>query len=318
MNKIPGKSWRQSPVAYYIAAIWRSIILPPFVRRWQKNLCIRNWEERPDAEIIRNRVNYYNNLHCSIEASANAKPIRNVRLKDTHSRYWFDLMRYFRGIDSEKKVDFINGDTWENPDSPVICKARRLDEKATHCVLFNMDSLRHFTNVSDYIPFEDKDNILFFRGDIHGKPHRIKFFKLWASHPDFNIGDTSRNWHSPWPAEKVPITEHFRHKYILALEGNDVATAVQWIFASNCVPVMTRPTVESWLMHGAMIPGLHYIEISPDFSDVAEKIAYYNAHPDEARSISEASKEWISQFADPQRESIISHLVADRYCKYVK
>ena len=292
--------------------------MPHFVRRWQKALCLKDWEKRPDAEIIRKRVNYYNRLRQPIEASSLSKPIYNIRLRNSHSRYWFDLMRYFRGLDPKKKVDFINGDTWENPDFPVICKARRLDEKAAHCVLFNMDYLRHFTHVRDFIPFEEKKNVLFFRGDIYKKPNRIHFFELWASHPDFNLGDTSDRWQSPWPGEKVSIPEHFRYKYILALEGYDVATAVQWICESNCVPVMTRPSVESWLMHGAMIPGVHYIEISPDFSDVADKIAYYNAHPEEARRISEASKEWISQFANPRRESIISYLVAERYCKYVK
>ena len=73
---------------------------------------------------------------------------------------------------------------------------------------------------------------------------------------------------------------------------------------------MTKPTVESWLMHGAMEAGVHYIEIKDDFSDVEEKISYYNAHPEEAKRISEASKEWIGQFSDPRRESIISYLVA--------
>ena len=111
----------------------------------------------------------------------------------------------------------------------------------------------------------------------------------------------------------MKIEEHFSYKYILALEGYDVASALQWIMASNCIPVMPRPTTEGWLMHGALIPGIHYIEIADDFSDAEEQIAYYNSHPDEAKQISEASKEWARQFEDKKRESIISYLVAERY-----
>ncbi len=216
------------------------------------------------------------------------------------------------------RLPCISGDTFENPEVPVLCKARRLDDKIDNCVLFNMDKYRHFTNINDNIPFEEKANVLFFRGEIHGKPHRIRFFEKWANHPNFNIGDISRNWQSPWSATKVSIPEHFRYKYILVLEGNDVATSLQWVCESNCIPVMIRPTVESWIMHGAMISGVHYIEISPDFCDVADKIDYYNSHQDEARRISKASKEWIKQFSDSKRENIISYLVAERYCRYVR
>lgn len=312
-NKETGNTAGKSIFLYYLAGIWRSILLPRFIRRWQMKLCLHNWEKRPDADIIRARVEYYNRLSPGQMPGEDAKPLHRLTLRNTHSRYWFDLMRYFRAFPSRMKISIINGDTHENPPYPVVCKARRLDDKVSNCVLLNMDSLRHFTKVTDLLPFEAKEDKLFFRGDILNKPNRQRFFEMWASHPDFDLGDTSGDPASRWPAPKVTIADHFRYKYILALEGHDVATALQWICDSNCVPVMTRPTVESWLMHGAMLPGVHYIEIKPDFSDTAEKIAYYNAHPEEAQSISEASKQWLRQFADPSRENIISYLTASKY-----
>lgn len=66
-------------------------------------------------------------------------------------------------------------------------------------------------------------------------------------------------------------------------------------------------------MHSKLIPGVHYIEIADDFSDVEEKIEYYNARPEEAEKISKASKEWVAQFNDKKRENIIHYLVADRF-----
>lgn len=308
-----GKTIKKSVFMYYAASVWRTLLTPRFVCKWQMEQCLKDWEKRPDADYIRQRVDYYNPLTKPYTPPRNWREIRNIKLKDSHSRYWFDLMRYLRAFPKHMKAEFINGDTWENPREISLCKARRIDDKASHCILFNMDSLRHFTHVKDYIPFEEKEDKLIFRGEIHGKPHRIRFFEKWAGQPGFDLGDTATNWDSPWPAKRIPIPAHFHYKYILVLEGNDVATALQWIGESNCVPVMSRPTVENWLMHGAMKPGVHYIEINPDFSDVAEKIEYYNAHLEEAKRISENSKEWMSRFYDKKREQIISYLVLKKY-----
>lgn len=63
----------------------------------------------------------------------------------------------------------------------------------------------------------------------------------------------------------MSIPEHFKYKFILALEGYDMASSLQWIMASGCVPVMPKPTVEGWLMHSQLVAGRHYIEIAPTF-----------------------------------------------------
>ncbi|MDE7159610.1 MAG: lipopolysaccharide biosynthesis protein [Muribaculaceae bacterium] len=309
----PGSVSRPPALVYNLTSLWRTCILPRFVRRLQRRLCLRGWERRPDADEIRRRVDYYNPLRSPFTPGEDSRPIADIKLKDSHSAYWYDLMRYLRAYPTQSRVDFIDGDTWSNPDHPVFAKARCLDSKAGHCALLRLDSRRHFMKVDDRIPFEQKKDILLFRGEIYGKPSRLKFFEMWADEEGFDLGDTSRRNPSKWYKPPMSIPLHFHCKYILALEGNDVASSLQWICSSNCIPVMPRPTKESWLMHGAMIPGKHYIEIRPDFSDVKEKIAYYNAHPEEARAISEASKEWMRQFSDPRRENIISYLVADRY-----
>lgn len=310
-----GKVRKQSAIAYNIKAIWRTKILPRFIRRLQMRMLLSGWERRSDAGIIRHRLDYYCPESASINPDSGAKAVSAVKLSQTHSCYWFDMMRYLRAFPKSLRISFIDGDTHENPDFYSIGKARRLDSKKGNVALMKLDSRRHFIKVEDNIPFRDKKGILFFRGDVDDKQNRIRFFEKWGSDPRFDIGDTSPRKRSEWMKPRVPVEEHFRYKYILALEGNDVATAVQWICASGCIPVMCRPTVESWFMHGLLQPGVHYIEIKPDFSDVAEKIEYYNAHPEEAESISRASREWATQFDDPRRESIISYLVAKRYLR---
>lgn len=73
------------------------------------------------------------------------------------------------------------------------------------------------------------------------------------------------------------------YKFIMALEGNDVASNLKWVMSSNSIAVMPRPTCETWFMEGKLIPNYHYIEIKPDFTDLEERLKYYIEHPEEAQ-----------------------------------
>ncbi len=306
------RTGRTNNQLYYLVGGWR-MLLPRFVRRWQRRLLLRRWQQRPDADYIRGRVDFYCRVAEGRALGGKARPIKDFRLKGTPSRYFFDLGRYVKGFPGEAGIDYMTTDVWENPDTPTLMKARRLDGKAENCALLNLDCRRHFIRPVDPVPFEEKKPVLFFRGEIDGKPHRIRFFEMWAGNPLFDLGDTTRKNRSRWFAPMVKLTDHFDYQFILTLEGNDMASALQWVMASNCVPVMPRPTVEGWLMHSRLVPGVHFIEIKPDFSDVGEKIKHYTDHPDEAAAISRASKEWAAQFLDRRRESIISYLVVERF-----
>ncbi|MBD5310286.1 MAG: lipopolysaccharide biosynthesis protein [Bacteroides sp.] len=308
-----GKVRKTPMVLYNFMSLWRTIVLPRPVKQLQRKLCLWGWENRPDAQEIRRRVDYYYPSDATFITSPEDREIGEIKLSDSHSAYWYDLMRYLRAFPQKARIDFINGDTHENPSHSVFGKARRLDEKRGNVALMNLDRRRHFLKTEDNIPFLEKEAKLFFRGDVDAKENRRRFLERWWGHPLFDLGDTSPRTNTEWHTPRVRIEDHFRYRYILALEGHDVASALQWICASNCIPVMTRPTVESWLMHGRLQPGVHYIEIADDFSDAAEKIAYYNAHPEEGKAIARASKEWMEQFSDSKRENIIHYLVAERY-----
>ena len=41
----------------------------------------------------------------------------------------------------------------------------------------------------------------------------------------------------------LTIREHLDYKFIMALEGNDVASNLKWVMSSNSIAVMTRPTL---------------------------------------------------------------------------
>ena len=112
---------------------------------------------------------------------------------------------------------------------------------------------------------------------------------------------------------KNTIREHLYYKFIIALEGNDVASNLKWVMSSNSLAVMTRPTCETWFMEGTLVPGVHYVEVKEDFSDLEEKLLYYINHPDEAQQIINQAHSYIAQFKDEKREELIQLMVMNRY-----
>lgn len=113
--------------------------------------------------------------------------------------------------------------------------------------------------------------------------------------------------------EKKTIKEHLDYKFIMALEGNDVASNLKWVMSSNSLAVMTKPTCETWFMEGTLIPDYHYVEVKEDFSDLEEKLQYYISHPDKAEEIIRNAHEFVRQFQDKKRETLISLLVLEKY-----
>lgn len=141
--------------------------------------------------------------------------------------------------------------------------------------------------------------------------------EMYFHHPMCDLGDVSKNTADPaeWRTEKKTINEHLDYKFIMALEGIDVASNLKWVMSSNSIAVMPRPTCETWFMEGTLIPNYHYIEIKPDFSDLEERLNYYIEHVDESLEIINHAHEYVSQFKDKRRENLISLLVLDKYFK---
>ena len=180
-----------------------------------------------------------------------------------------------------------------------------------------LDKVRHFIFVNDKKTFESKKNMVIFRGKVKGKTSRKKFMEMYFHHPMCDLGDVSKNTTDPkeWQTEKKTIQEHLDYKFILALEGNDVASNLKWVMSSNSIAVMPQPTCETWFMEGTLIPNYHYIEIKPDFSDLESRLQYYIEHIDEAQEIIKHANEYVKQFKNRKRENLISLLVLEKYFK---
>jgi hypothetical protein len=109
------------------------------------------------------------------------------------------------------------------------------------------------------------------------------------------------------------MQEQLESRYIISIEGRDVATNLKWIMASNSLCLMPRPQMETWFMEGTLIPDVHYVELTSEFSNLDEKIEFYDKYPEAAEVIIKAAHDYVAKFLDDERELYISLLVLQKY-----
>ncbi|GAA0758432.1 glycosyl transferase family 90 [Psychroflexus lacisalsi] len=121
-----------------------------------------------------------------------------------------------------------------------------------------------------------------------------------------------------WIVSRMTIEEQLNYKFILSLEGNDVASNLKWVMSSNSLAVMPKPKFETWFIEGKLIPNFHYILIKDDYSDLEECLNYYIQNPEEALQINENAKAYVAQFQNKFNEDLLSLLVMKKYFKKTK
>ncbi len=320
MNRVRFKykliSGKNSKFFYYFCN-FLSLLIPNNFYRWKYQRMLKSWEKREDYPYILDRVNYYCKLDGQTDLPENASTLSELCRKGHRSVYFFDSYQYIRGFKSSLRWCFQFGDVREIPTFPAVVKSRPVAENNKNSVLLNMDKVRHFVFLKDWIPFRKKKDQVIFRGDVDGKPWRIRFMETWFGDEACDLGDVgSRIVNPSWSVKKLTLYEHLRYKFIMAIEGNDVASNLKWVMSSNSLPVMPRPLFETWFMEGRLIPGYHYVEVKEDFSDLKIQMQYYIENPDKAEEIISHAHEWVDQFKNKKREQIISLLVLQKYFRF--
>lgn len=306
---------KNSKIKYYFLNISR-IIIPNAFRRITLNSKLESIDLY-DIEYIKRRVNSYCKLREISTLSTGIK-LKDFNLKKIKRQrdYFFDSYEYTRYFDKKLSISYKFGDVTSVPDEPSIVKSRPINGDNSNSVILKLDKTRHFTFLKDKKMFSDKKDMLIGRHAL-GKTrqeHRRRFLEKYINHPMCDIGKVNRpEWLSHLYKEKITIDEHLDYKFILCLEGNDVATNLKWVMSSNSLAVMPEPVYETWFMESTLIPNFHYVKIKDDYSDLQEKMEYYIEHTDEALEILENANAYIKQFKNKKREDLISLLVLEKY-----
>lgn len=310
-NLIKSRKYKNNRLAYYAKAVGRELF-PDFLCRILLASKLRALEKY-DADYIHRRVDYYNKL-SNASAKTDRLPLLSAhRLPKRIRVYYFDSYEYTRFFSKKMRLAVLPGDITHIPEVPSIVKSRPVGDQNQNSVLLKLDKVRHFMFVRDQKPFAEKKNRLVFRGAVT-QPHRKRFLELYFGHPLCDVGQTNdEGAGSKYLIPKMSIDAQLDYKFILSLEGNDVATNLKWIMSSNSVAVMSAPKFETWFMEGTLIPNFHYILIKDDFSDLKQQLNHYIEHPDEAEQIARNANEYVRQFQDKKREDLISLLVLNKY-----
>ena len=182
----------------------------------------------------------------------------------------------------------------------------------------NLDKVRHFYFVKNDVSYQKKKNKLVWRGAVF-QPHRIKFMKNFFNKSSLiDVGDFNKSnnyFNDEWRVPFMSINEQLQYKFILSIEGNDVATSTKWIMSSNSLCFMTKPKFETWFMEGKLIPNYHYVLINDDYSDLEEKVEYYIHNTEEAENIINNANSYTFQFKNKKSEDWLHLKILERYFK---
>ena len=275
-----------------------------------KRLGVLNAIEKADLAEISSRLEYYNKLSAPFSASSGSHAIEETR-RD-RSRYYFDFMEAARYFDGDLQVRTMFGDITHVPDLPTIVKSRPIGDTNQNSVLMKLDKFRHFQGVNDPRPFTEKQSKIVWRGSPNNTLRHTLLEKFY-DHPSFDVGSTGGSTPSNWQKPFLSISDQLRYRYIVSIEGNDVATNLKWIMSSNSLCFSPRPKYETWFMEGRLEAGRHYVVIRDDMADIEEKFHYFETHPEEAKKIIDEAQTYFKSFLNEKIELALSILVLEKY-----
>ncbi|KDM90657.1 glycosyl transferase family 90 [Photobacterium galatheae] len=304
-------SHKNSKFTFYSRNLLRS--LTPRVIYQRRLRYLLNTLNQYDRHDIESRVNYYLKHNTPFELPTDKSvQIKRYRKKG-QSAYYYDLKEFLNYFEQQQKVAYRFGDETHVEPYPFLVKARPIGDDNANAVLFKLNKVRHFNFIEDSLSFREKSDIIVWRGAAY-QPNRIAFVQQYYNHPMCDVGQTNPCTPSqPWEKGFMSIADQLRYKFILCLEGNDVATNLKWAMSSNSLCMMPKPKFETWFMEGTLKAGIHYVELKDDCSDIEEKVLYYSQHPEAAEAIIANAHEHVHQFCHPQREKLIGLLVLKKY-----
>lgn len=267
-----------------------------------------------ERAYIEHRVAYYNRLEAPFQAESAETSVAAYQ-RDRSWAYHFDFKPLINCFPQEFRFNYLFGDVTEVLESPSFVKSRPVADGPDNAnnVLLKLNRIRHYYIPRDPFNVEQKRPQAVWRGSAH-LDKRKRFVERCYNKPGCNIADVSKkSIGKPWHGEFMSIEEQLKYRFIISVEGNDVATNIKWIMASNSLCLMARPEYETWFMEGALVPGKHYVELRNDYADLEEKLDYYTRHPEKAQVIIDNAKHHVAQFMDEEREFLITLLVMDKY-----
>lgn len=296
-----------------------SALIPRGIFQRQLKTILKEILNSNQLEDIVFRANYYNkkNEFFDIKKYENYEKIGKMPFKKTSLAYdAYKISKYFN--DEFLWIKAFKDIAYDLKD-PSITKSRPIVGGVNNIIL-KLDKNRHFDFIKDYMSFEDKKDIVFFRGGVY-QPHRIKFFEKNFNNKYCDIAHVGKKDERllKWMKNlnfKVSRAYQTNFKFLLSLEGNDVASNLKWAMNTNSLVLAPKMKVETWFMEGKLIPNEHFALINEEYDNINELVEFYLSHPDKAKELVLNAHSYIEQFLDEKIEFYIGILVLAKYFYY--
>lgn len=230
----------------------------------------------------------------------------------------------------DKPALFKFGDTRDaHACFPTIYKTRLMRLRNDNYVLLDLNHDRHWGMLGEVpradVSWAQKNAKLVWRGastgrcDAYFNNTRMMLVRKYFHSQDARIDvgfsealqhcDAARSYVKPGMNMQTVL----KSKYVMVAQGNDKASGLNWALASNSVPFMVEPDIESWLLESSLKAWEHYIPIEPDFSDLSSQVKWAVQNDGEAERIAKAGKEYMQQFKNRKTEMDIEAAVLASY-----
>jgi hypothetical protein len=254
----------------------------------------------------------------------------DFKKNETSITYFRDMSRHLSQLNNyhTNYLFYRFGDHFTRCKYPTFVKTRHKDDVNSNIILLNLDQEYHTSMLTGIpnmdTPFNEKNNKLLWRGcstgeHIHGMRNLIVKKFQYSSNPDIDIkynklvqGVTNNN-NEFILAEGKSIQEMLKSKFLISIEGNDVASNLKWILLSNSVALMPIPKVCSWFMEDHLEPFVHFVPLNDNFDDLEEKYQWCLDNLDECEKISKNATEYILQFMNEENEREIVNTLITNY-----
>lgn len=250
--------------------------------------------------------------------------------------YKDDLIKINNICNISIKLPFASGDVQNNFEYITLAKSRPIlnSNMLSNNVLLPLNVNRHMSFAYDIINrvageqnWANKSNKLLWRGTTTGndknKVHnRFTLVGKYFNENWCDIGFSSicqdKDHYKNLVKNEISQKDLLNHKYLLCIEGNDVASSTNWMLASNSVVLSPRFTMETWYTEGKLIPYVHYVPINSSFDDLREKYDWCVANPKKCKIIADNATEFIKYFCNEEKENKMICRVISKLTKEVK
>ena len=266
--------------------------------------------------------------------------------------YSNDYARIFQRMESFRGFNLLvcDQDCIHSPRQVfTVAKSRSIESPENQTVtLLPLNVGRHFKHVPmalrDRLSYEEKLPVAVWRGSTTGacwelsanekvdatrkECARRNLATVWSGKQSDNIDvgltklvQLSRELekkYAPLMKKEISVQDMLRYRYIISVEGNDVATNLKWALASNSVVFMPPPTRESIILESNLRPWIHYVPVLHDFTDLTMKIEYCDNNPLVCQNISLAATSFMLPFATRSYVFILGAQVLEAFVEMMK